>query len=288
MSTEREYHETYRLHSIRVDGDTHARAKLDQATVREYAEQIDAGVELPPVLVFFDGTDYWLADGFYRWHAHDRMARASIRCLVRKGSREDAQWVAIAANQTHGLRRSNADKAVAVRRALEHPDGAGLSNGQIAEHVGVSDEFVRKQRQAMESDGSLPTVGSRVGRDGRTIDVSQIGKAVVRDPGEGKPAKNLDVAPGPSGSPDSPNCGGCEFHEDGVCRPCLEPCAQLVGCEPPTEDKPASPETAKDAIWREVETIVGSWLVDHPEDRAAAAARLENLADMIRSGIVFA
>lgn len=292
MSPDREYHETYRLDLIRIGGDTHARARLDSETVRDYAEAIEAGATLPPVLVFHDGSAYWLADGFHRWHAHDRAGRLVIRCLVRKGSQADAKWAAIAANQTHGLRRSNADKAEAVRRALRHPAAAELSNVQIAEHVGVSDELVRRLRKAMEEAGSLPTVGSRLGRDGRTIDTSRIGRAIVKEPSAGDAETGgQDLADDAGGGGDAkpavcPNCGGSDFYEDGDCRQCLEPCGHLVGHAEPAEDVPG-PDDPAGSLWREVEGLVSSWVTDHPEDRAVAAARLENMADMIRSGIVF-
>ena len=72
-------------------------------------------------------------------------------------------------------RWSNADKEKAVKAALLHPKGAGLSDTSIAEHVGVSPTFVGKHRKGLEESGSLSTVDSRQGRDGRTIDTTNIG-----------------------------------------------------------------------------------------------------------------
>ena len=50
----------------------------------------------------------------------------------------------------------------------------GMSDTSIAEHVGVSQPFVGKLRKVLEEDGSLITVISRQGRDGRTTDTSNI------------------------------------------------------------------------------------------------------------------
>ena len=51
--------------------------------------------------------------------------------------------------------------------ALLHPNGAGLSDTSIAEHVGVSHPFVGKLRKDLEDAGSLVTVTSRIGKASR-------------------------------------------------------------------------------------------------------------------------
>jgi hypothetical protein len=71
-----------------------------------------------------------------------------------------------------------------AKAALLHPKGAGLSDGQIAEHVGVSHTFVNKLRRELEQSGALATVASRTGLDGRTTDTTNIGggQAVEAEP----------------------------------------------------------------------------------------------------------
>ncbi len=60
---------------------------------------------------------------------------------------------------------------------------AGLSDSQIAEHVGVSQPFVGKLRKELEADGQLETVSSRTGKDGRTTNTANIGgKATTASP----------------------------------------------------------------------------------------------------------
>jgi predicted nucleic acid-binding protein len=54
------------LESIRIDGGTQIRLEIRTDVVQEYAELI---AKLPPITVFFDGSTYWLADGFHRYHA---------------------------------------------------------------------------------------------------------------------------------------------------------------------------------------------------------------------------
>jgi hypothetical protein len=69
------------------------------------------------------------------------------------------------------------DKAKAVTAALLHPKGAGMSDRQIAEYIGVSSNTVLKYRDELVSTAQIAQSDSRVGRDGRTIDTSNIGKA---------------------------------------------------------------------------------------------------------------
>ncbi|MBX7219625.1 MAG: hypothetical protein K1Y36_06750, partial [Blastocatellia bacterium] len=53
------------IDQIRIDGGTQPRTEINLDVVADYAETLKQKV-LPSVDVFFDGTDYWLADGFHR------------------------------------------------------------------------------------------------------------------------------------------------------------------------------------------------------------------------------
>ena len=161
------------ISKIRTDGGTQPRAVLDESIVDEYAEALDGGATFPPVIVFHDGKEYWLADGFHRLGAYRKVEKGKIPAEVRQGTQADAQWHSYSVNQTHGVRRTNADKQRAVQAALAHPNGLNLSNGVIAEHVGVSDMMVAKYKpEPTPKDLESP----RTGRDGRTINTAHIGK----------------------------------------------------------------------------------------------------------------
>lgn len=64
------------LRSIRIDGGTQSRAELNNTTVDEYTEAMLEGDTFPPIVVFFDGSSYWLADGFHRYFGADHQHRA--------------------------------------------------------------------------------------------------------------------------------------------------------------------------------------------------------------------
>ena len=54
---------------IRMDGGTQPLAELQKEVMEDYAELMRAGVKFPPIVVFHDGDNYWLADGFHRMGA---------------------------------------------------------------------------------------------------------------------------------------------------------------------------------------------------------------------------
>ena len=103
---------------IRIDGGTQPRASINLDAVNEYAEAITSGASLPPPTVFHDGADYWLADGFHRYHANKKIGAVSLECEVIEGTQRDAILHSLSANQTHGLRRTNEDKKKAVMTLL--------------------------------------------------------------------------------------------------------------------------------------------------------------------------
>lgn len=124
--------------NIRIDGDTQARIALNAAKVDEYAQSMKEGEEFPPVVVFYDGSEYWLADGFHRYHAMRQLSKASIDAVVNTGAVQEAQIYAFGANAKRGLSTSPEDNRRIILRMLEHPISSSWTLGEIARHVGVS------------------------------------------------------------------------------------------------------------------------------------------------------
>jgi phage N-6-adenine-methyltransferase len=176
---------------IRTDGGTQPRASINDVMVAEYAADMDAGAAFPPVVVFFDGSDYWLADGFHRLHAAMQLGRVEVVADVRQGTQTDAQWFSYGVNQSHGLRRTNEDKRRAVEAALRHPVSAGLSNVQVAKHCGVSEITIRRYREPI-FDNVEDT--RTVTRNGTTypMQTANIGRVV---PNEEPPVYEIDDPP---------------------------------------------------------------------------------------------
>jgi hypothetical protein len=164
------------LRKIRMNGGTQPRAGLNDETVAEYAAAMQSGALFPPVVVFYDGTDYWLADGFHRLNAHLVSDAQEIACEVHSGTQRDAVLYAAGANATHGLRRSNDDKRRAVLMLLEDDEWSQWSDRVIAEKCGVSHPFVGKVRA---STGNITS--TRKTANGTVMETVNIGAQPVKD-----------------------------------------------------------------------------------------------------------
>jgi hypothetical protein len=138
------------LSSIRVDWTINARASVRRETTLEYAEALKAGARFPPVVLFFDGEAFWLADGFHRYLAYEIAGIADIPVEIRLGTPRAAALYSAAANRLHGLRPSRSDRRKAVIRMLEDAEWARWSDQQIATLCGAAPDMVRDLRRALD------------------------------------------------------------------------------------------------------------------------------------------
>jgi uncharacterized ParB-like nuclease family protein len=179
------------LELINVYGGTQTRVKTSDDAIDSYAEEMAQGAQFPPISVYYDGSTYWLADGFHRYLAAKRNEQKSILTEVQPGGRGDALRHALGANATNGVYRNSADKRHAVEIALEEwPDRA---NPYIAEICKVSVDLVRRVRIAMTQSGRLEKTETVTGRDGKEYPA-----AIERQP-RGKNEKRSSEGSGESG-----------------------------------------------------------------------------------------
>jgi hypothetical protein len=129
---------------------TQTRAELNDTVIAEYAEAYEQGIDLPPIDVYFEEESYWLADGFHRLRAAQRIGRDSIAANVHQGGQRDAIFHAVGANETHGLRRTNADRRHAVSIMLQDPEWSQWSDRDLADRCMVSHTFVNRIRHEMD------------------------------------------------------------------------------------------------------------------------------------------
>lgn len=287
--------QTLPLDKLRLDGDTQPRTAIDQSVVNEYARLYEAGVKFEPVDVFFDGTDYWLADGFHRWHAARKADLDKIKCNVHQGTQEDAQWFAIAANKTHGLQRSTADKAKAIKAALKHPKVVKMSDRQLAEYIGVSGKTVGKYRLDLEGRAEIPHAETRTDTAGREQParkprgVAEVhedtGGRICSDCGNEKQHlfKNGTCSICAEVEYEKcPKCGGEEFYEDGTCESCVQDADE--GEE--AEVQPTDPGDPATILRCDIRDVVQRWLNDVADSNSmVAAAVLENCATELRDAL---
>lgn len=157
--------QTISLSLIDIYGGTQTRVATNDDAIESYAEEMARGAEFPAITLYYDGSKYWLADGFHRLLAVKRNGGDSIEADVQPGSRSDALKHALGANATNGLYRTNADKRNVADIALrEWPD---LSNSYLADVCKVSGELVRKIRTELTQSGQIAKTERVTGRDGK-------------------------------------------------------------------------------------------------------------------------
>lgn len=167
---------------INISAGTQSRAEINEQAVTEYAEALQGGSIFPAVRVYHDGINYYLADGFHRYHAHNRIKRKAIDADVIAGTLRDAILHACGANALHGLRRTTEDKRNAVMIMLDDPEWSGWSDNEIARNCHVSHPFVSKLRKEV---GVQPTVRKFKTSTGKTA-------TIETKPVEPKPPEPVD------------------------------------------------------------------------------------------------
>lgn len=150
------------------------RADLDDEYIEELVKELKAGRMFPPVVVFSDPEDYWLADGFHRYAAHQKAGLRKIKADVRVGNRREAMLHSVSANSTHGKRRTNADKRKVVLTLLKDKEWSRWTDRFIAGKCRVSQPFVSAIRKELTDNGyQFPT--KRTTTNGRKMNVTRIG-----------------------------------------------------------------------------------------------------------------
>ena len=176
------------LETLRFDGGTQPREKLDAETLDDYVLRMKPGEDAqrrprvldpegqtwPALMVFFDGEHHWLADGFHRAQAAAQANISTFQARIQRGSLRDAIEYSLGVNATHGKRRTNADKRRVVERALTDSEWALHSDNKIASMCKVSQPFVSKVRKALTERGEIQRTSERVGRDGEVYEVQDM------------------------------------------------------------------------------------------------------------------
>jgi hypothetical protein len=134
------------IDKVRLDGGTQFRKTLLNNKIYEYKEAMEEGAKFPLISVRFDGSDYWLSDGFHRYHALKLLEMREIEVDCKSGTREDAVWDALAANGNHGIALTVSEKINKVKTALSLTGSDKKSNYAIAKACVVSEHLVARIR----------------------------------------------------------------------------------------------------------------------------------------------
>ena len=138
------------------DAGAQVRAEMYPDTIRDYADDMLDGAVFPPIILFHDGTQYWLADGYHRLESAKKIKREIVAAEVRQGTARDAILYGIGANASHGLRRTQADKRRAIERLLKDPEWSQMSDRKLAAIAKVDHKTVGNVRRELTA-GEIPT-----------------------------------------------------------------------------------------------------------------------------------
>jgi ParB-like chromosome segregation protein Spo0J len=130
------------INKIRIDGGTQCRVVIDQPTVYSYLEAMKDDAQFPLMETIFDGSTYWLTDGFHRYHAYKLLGIKEIEIAYVSGTLQDAQIAALTANSKHGKPLTNEDKRNKVEMALKIDGFDKKTHYEIAKLCQVSQSFV--------------------------------------------------------------------------------------------------------------------------------------------------
>ena len=173
------------LQRIQIDQMVQPRAALDDEYTEELVKELKDGRMFPPVVIFHDLYNYWLADGFHRFAAHQKAGHREIKADVRKGGKREAMLHSVSANAAHGKRRTNADKRKVVLTLLKDKEWSCWTDRHIAGLCRVSQPFVSTIRKELTDNGyQFPL--KRTTTNGRKMNVAQIGSNPGRNPQQPK------------------------------------------------------------------------------------------------------
>ena len=138
-----------KLLDIKLDTELQSRVEISDEAINDYSEALREGAKFPPVTVFYDGSSYFLADGWHRYYAHKKAGLALIEATVINGTFRDAKLFSFGANDTNGLRKTNADKRKAVLAMLDDMEWAERNDNEIAKECRVSIMTVGRIRKQL-------------------------------------------------------------------------------------------------------------------------------------------
>lgn len=139
-----------RLDLIRIDGGTQQRPVEDEI-VTKYVALMQDKIEFPAIELIFDGAEYWLWDGFHRYHCARRQNQTVITANVAKGTLRDAIWLSFSANKDHGLPRQTGVAKQIIEQILTDKSWSRKSLTAIAKHVGITRQYVTQVKDALSA-----------------------------------------------------------------------------------------------------------------------------------------
>jgi hypothetical protein len=153
------------ISEITADSLIQPRETLNKEKLTEYGKILSNGEDLDPVDLCYDGSVYWLADGFHRLEVYRLASKTHIPADIRQGTRRDAILVGIERNVKHGLGLTLAERKNAARRLLLDSEWRVWSNRKIGRICGLNHETVSAIKNNLNSNQSIPITNKEASED---------------------------------------------------------------------------------------------------------------------------
>jgi hypothetical protein len=135
-----------KLDEITLIEGNHAREKISQNQVSQYAALMKDGVVFPPIIVF--GEENILGDGWHRFYAHRHNKQTEIMVERKEGGAREARLYSYQANN-HGLPPTPKERIANATYLLTDSEWSQWPDARIAAHVGLDRSTVWRMRQTL-------------------------------------------------------------------------------------------------------------------------------------------
>jgi ParB-like nuclease domain len=157
--------ETILIEHIRIGEDgkaTQLRERTNEEIIERYAEDLENGDQFPAIdlVPVGDGT-YYIADGWHRVLAHQRIGRGIVDAIILtvvdgQDPLETAKRYALRANQKHGLQLTRGDQGKRARTALLMPAYRYFSLRELEGEIGVSKSTISRVKNDLVMERLIP------------------------------------------------------------------------------------------------------------------------------------
>jgi len=131
--------------------------EIDDNVVKRYAALMNDGFDFPPAKAVYDGSQYYLYDGFHRWQATNKLNRTTMEVDVTEGTKRDAVFASFAANRDSGFQRQPGVASKIIQEILTDPEWSRISISEIARHIGVTRAYVSQVAGRMTKSDDMPS-----------------------------------------------------------------------------------------------------------------------------------
>lgn len=145
-----------KIEKLVLDYDLYPRTQVDSVHVNDIVNAIDAGVEMPPLLV--DRKTKRVVDGFHRYKAYEKRRYTSIEATMKSyRSEKDIYLDAVSLNSSHGRRFAHYDQV----RVIARSEQLNMPVEVIATALNITTkrvEELRLSKQAVDNNGRVMAI----------------------------------------------------------------------------------------------------------------------------------